>query len=456
MLCFFFIDSCSITCFTYLKKENKYEEDCMKKGRVLASLIVVCLLVVSVFPVFGGGKAEAEAEADREIVLTWPCIWVGQDSKAPAIEAIVNEFNEVHAGKIRVVIEPQPDYDGYEDTIRTRLASRQVPDIFTFKLNPTTAAYYSGDLLMDFTEDLKGSWGSSFNQGNVNASTFGGATKSLPYEIAITPVWYNTELFKEAGISKFPETMDEFWAAADKLKANGIVPTSQMTGGTNSWTSMLWYTHFLGSFGGPDVWERGLDDPAFEKAAAVLKRLYSDGNTTRDAIGADAGVSGGHYQAERTAMFINGPWYIGNIKANSPDVYAATKLAPAPKAGTHHGHQVGWLHTSIGAANTNDPARREAVITFLKYLTSPENAKRVSLSAGSLLSIEFELGPDDELDPLQKQFIEAGNRAPFLIDHMEASMPVDVVYELGQAIGSMVLEDKSPAEFVQMLKAANN
>jgi raffinose/stachyose/melibiose transport system substrate-binding protein len=418
------------------------------------SIVLTAILVAAfVVPAFAGGQSEGEQD---EIVITWPSIWVGQDSKAGVMEEIVAEFNEEHAGSIRVVVEPQPDYDGYEDTIRTRLAARRPPDIFTFKLNPTTAAYYNSDMLMDFTDDLSGSWGDTFNQGNIDTSTVNGRTKSLPYEIAFTPIWYNTDLFEQAGIDTFPETMDEFWDATEKLKAIDVVPTSQMTGGTNSWTSMLWYTHFLGSFGGPDAYSRDWDDPAFEDAAAILKRLYTDGNTTRDAIGADAGVSSGHYMAGRTAMFINGPWFIGNIRDNAPEVYEATRLAPAPKAGEHHGHQVGWLHTNIAAANTDDPARREAVITFLKHLTSPENSRRVSLAAGSLLAVEFELQPDDEVDPLQQQFIEAGNEAKFLIDHMEAAKPVDVVYELGQAIGAMVLEDLSPREFVEMLANAEN
>jgi raffinose/stachyose/melibiose transport system substrate-binding protein len=415
-------------------------------------LLSIAMLLFSAVPIFSAG---AQEESAGEIELTWPCIWVGQDSKAGSIEELVNEFNAMHEGEIRVVIEPQPDYDGYEDTIRTRIAARQVPDIFTFKLNPTTKAYFSGDLLMDFSDELDAGWADVFNKGNLNAVTFNNATKALPYEIAITPIWYNSALFEEAGIDSFPKTMSEFWTATEKLKSIGVVPTSQMTGGTNSWTSMLWYSHFLGSYGGPNIWEEDWDDPAFTEAAAILKRLYTDGNTTSDAIGADAGVSGGHYQAGRTAMFINGPWYIGNIRANSPEVYENTKLAPAPKAGEYYGHQTGWLHTIIGAANTDDPARREAVITFLKYLTAPENAKRVSLAAGSLLSINFDITDEDEVDPLQAEFIRMGNEATFLIDHMEAAKSVDVVYELGQAIGSMVLEDKSPAEFVDMLEAAD-
>ncbi len=422
----------------------------MKKKLFIVSFVLVAMLFSSA-PLFAGGRTEA---ADEEIVLTWPSIWVGQDSKTEVMEDIVAEFNEMHAGSIRVVVEPQFDYDGYEDTIRTRLAAGQAPDIFTFKLSPTTAAFYDGDLLMDFSDDLAAGWGDVFNQGNLQASTIQGQTMSLPYEIGFTPIWYNQDLFDEAGIERFPETMEEFWEATERLKAIDVVPTSQMTGGTNAWTSMLWYTHFLGSFGGPDIWERGLDDPAFEQAAEILLRLYSDGNTTRDAIGADAGVSGGHYQAGRTAMFINGAWYIGNIRENSPEVYRATRLAPAPQAGNYHGHQVGWLHTNLAAAHTDDPARREAVIAFLQHLTSPENARRVSLAAGSLLAVEFDIPSDVELDPLQQMFIQAGNEAAFLIDHVEASMPVDVVTEFGQAIGAMVLEGRSPAEFVEMLRAA--
>ena len=37
--------------------------------------------------------------------------------------------------------------------------------------------------------------------------------------------------------------------------------------------------------------------PVFVEAAALLNRMYQDGNTTVDAVGGDAGVSGGHFLA---------------------------------------------------------------------------------------------------------------------------------------------------------------
>jgi raffinose/stachyose/melibiose transport system substrate-binding protein len=418
----------------------------------MKQFLFMCLLVLFLPGLlFAGGQ-----KPEGEVVLTWPCIWVGQDSKTATIQAQVDQFNAENAGQIRVVIEPQPDYDGYEEKIRTSLTSGQAPDIFTINPTPVTATYYKTDLLLDFTEELeKGGWKNNFNKSNLAATTIDGRTKTLPYEIAVAPVWYNEALFKKAGIASFPKTMDEFWVACEKLKAIGIVPMSQMTGGSNAWTSMLWYTHLIGSFGGPDVWKRKWDDPAFVKAAAILKRMYSDGNTTSDAIGANAGVSSGHYMAERTAMFINGPWFIGRIKADAPKVYEDTMLAPAPKAGDYWGHQAGWLQTSLAAANTDDSRRKAAEIKFLRFLTSPENAKAISLNAGSFLAIEFELGPGDEVDQLQKKFIDITNSAEFFVNQLELEISVDAMYEFGQGIGAMILNDATPEEFVQMLADAD-
>ena len=101
------------------------------------------------------------------------------------------------------------------------MAAGQIPDIFIFNPDPTSFQYYEGDGLLDFTDDLKGSWGNDFVDGTVAGATKNGRTKSVPYEIALTPIWYNSALFEKAGVRKFPTTMDEFVVACDKLLAQG-------------------------------------------------------------------------------------------------------------------------------------------------------------------------------------------------------------------------------------------
>lgn len=415
-------------------------------------VLVLLLGVLAAGALFAGGTQEAQ----KEIVLQWPCIWVAKDSKAATVEALVNKFNADNLGKIRVVIEPNPDYDGYRNKINTMMAAGQVPDLFVFNPDPTQFSFYQGDLLMDFAPELKGDWGKSFVEGTIEASTRDGAVKSVPYEMGLTPIWYNSALFAKAGVGDFPKTYDGFWAACDKLKAVGVVPTSQMTGGTNAWTSMLWYSHMLASIGGPTVWSKPLEDPMYVRAAQLLLRLYSDGNTTKDAVGGDAGVAGGHYLAGRTAIFINGPWYIGRVLKEAPEVYAATRVAPAPAvAGGSYGAQIGFLLSNLAAANTSDPARRAAVLSFVKWMTLPENVKTVSKGSGALFSVKTEFAAGEQIDPLQKLFMDASAKAAFVVPHFQANYKTEVVAEFGQALGKMALGRATPQEFVQALQAVN-
>jgi raffinose/stachyose/melibiose transport system substrate-binding protein len=413
--------------------------------------IIPCLflLVLASGGVFAGGAKE-----EGEVTINFPSFWVGQDSKAGPVAELIAKFNTDNAGKIKVVVEENPSPDPYRTKINASLAAGAVPDVFIFNPDPTTFQYYEADMLMDFTEDLKGAWAKDFQEGYIQASTKKGKTKTVPYEIGIAPIWYNDDLLKKAGVSGFPKTYDEFWAACDKLKAAGIVPTAQMTGGVNAWTSMLWYSHILASIGGADVWSRPLTHPQYVQAAEILQKMYADGNTTKDAVGGDAGVAGGHYLAGRTAMFINGPWYIGRVKKDAPAVHAATNLAPAPSVpGGTYGGLIGFQLSNLAAANTKSPAKRAAVVKFLQWMTKPDNVKMISEKSGSMFALKYELG--DTVDPLLKKFVAASNNAKFIVPHFQSRYSVEVTQELGQAIGAMVLGKATPQEFVQMLIRVN-
>ena len=418
--------------------------------RVITTLLIAVVALAVAAPVMAEGQQESEAE---EIVLNFPTFWVGQDSKAEPVAQLVEEFNSQYAGEIRVEIEPNPDTDGYNNKINTQLAAGQAPDIFVLNPDPTTFQYYESDILFDFTEHMDDAWASDFVQSYLDESTKGGRLKTLPFEIGITPIWYNMDLLGQAGWDSPPETIEEFWQMAEALKAEGIVPTSQMTGGRNAWTSMLWYSHIIASLGGPDVWDSELGDDIYVEAAEVLQRMYANGNTTRDAVGGDAGVSGGHYMAEDTASFINGPWYIGRIAGDAPQVHEATSLAAAPKVGDYYGHQIGFLLSNLAAGNTDDPKKAEAIVTFMKFMTDPENVKTISEQAGSLFAIKYDLG--SEADPLQREFVRAASNAEFVVGHFQSQYSVRVVSEFGQALAALALGETDPEGFVQMLVDAN-
>lgn len=209
---------------------------------------------------------------------------------------------------------------------------------------------------MDFQGKLDDAWKGTFDAGSLEQSTVDGMLKSLPMETAILPIWYNMDAMKSVGVNAMPATEQQMFSAFDKLKAAGIAPpTSQMTGDTNAWTSMIWFSHFAVSLGGPNVWDKlFFTDPAFVEAAKLIKRMIQE-YSTADAVGLGAGGSGGHFLAGRTAVFSNGPWYAGRADLAATPFFDSIKIGGLPAVGEYEDIMISRLQANICAA----PARMQ-------------------------------------------------------------------------------------------------
>ncbi len=101
-------------------------------------------------------------------------------------------------------------------------------------------------------------------------------------------LWYNKALFTKAGITAAPTTWDEFFAAADKLKAAGIAPVA--LGGKDGFEIQHTFEDILagsmtadeyrGLWNGKTSWK----SPKVTAALETLKKYISYANTDRDAL----------------------------------------------------------------------------------------------------------------------------------------------------------------------------
>lgn len=178
--------------------------------------------------------------------------------------------------------------------------------------------------------------------------------------------------------------------------------------------------------------------------------MYQDGNTTNDAIGAGPEISGGHYMAGHTAAFSNGPWYIARVQQEAPEVFEATQLDYFYTE-NYDNIMLSGLLSGLSAANTDDPARREAVITFMKWMTAPANIKRVSEAAGSTLAVVADI--DTSKNRLQAQVYDLINNADYICEPFALHFEADVVAEFGQALAAMAQGAISEEEFVAQVAA---
>ena len=100
-------------------------------------------------------------------------------------------------------------------------------------------------------------------------------------------IWYNKAVLAKAGVTKEPATLDELFAALDKVKATGVTPLAL---GGQGWQENIAFRSILIATGGKDLYLKTLKNkdvsgPGFLKAVENFKKLkaYVDpGSPGRD------------------------------------------------------------------------------------------------------------------------------------------------------------------------------
>lgn len=385
----------------------------------------------------------------KAVTLNFPSIWVGTDSKAEVFGQMIKGFNEEYAGKYEVKIEEQTDYDAYRDKIRTLISTGDAPDIFTVDSMADLTLFSQSGKLMDITAYVEENLADRFVESVVDGAKVDGINYAIPYEMAVVPIMYNKKLLEEAGIKDIPTSYDELWTACEALKENGIFPITQMTN-DNAWTSMLWYSYAVAACGGPDVYEKGLDDPAFVKAAELLQKMFE--YTSSDAVGADASVVNGHYFNERAAIYTNGSWILGRIKSEGVEgLIDNTVMGPGlSQDGKNGGAYINSVLAYIAVAKQDDPNKQAAVEAFLDYITDPDRVLELANSSGALFAIDMDASKIT--DPQQIAIVEQSKAAPFMLPYFQAAVPTAMANAFPSTLEAMVLGDITPQEFVDALK----
>ena len=417
----------------------------MKK--LLSLLLVMIMIVALAVPAYA---------ANDEIIINFPSVWVGTDSKAPYMAQLIENFNAENAGSIKVVVEEQSDYQAARDKLRTTITTGATPDLCIMDTTYDIKGYSEAGKFMDLTPYLEEGWGKDFADGAFDAWSVDGKVYALPFESAIFTPIYNTKIFADIGWDQFPATYDEFFQFCEDAKAKGYNAMGQMAG-ENAWSSMLWYSLIVEAIGGKDVYANGLQDPAFVQAAEVLKAMYD--YTFEGAISAGAGDVNGHWLARDTAIYLNGPWWVANLykEDNAVDgVLLAddceVALNPTYEGGKGEGGLVTTVQAFLAAAKQDDPAKEAAVVKFLKYLTDPQHVSELALSSGAMFFVKYEPSPDTNL--ISQKLTEVANNAEFTILHVNGAFPTAVSTEFPAAVSALVLGEVDAQGFVDQLQLA--
>ncbi|MFT4285043.1 MAG: extracellular solute-binding protein [Protaetiibacter sp.] len=427
----------------------------MRRGTIIAgggALALLLGITGCASPVPGGGDSGTRIEILSN--------FTSDVARGKVLDELIAEFNEQYDGDYTVVSKPQPDWPTLQQQIRSRISAGDTPDVFLYNYNPTDLSREESGQLMDWTEalDADPEWRDRFQQGNLDALTVNGEIVGIPGDQSPALFYYNEALFEQAGISEFPATWDELVADAQKLHDAGVGGIAMMTA-DDAWHTMNVFSYLATAAGGAEVYAPGadLDSEPIATAAEYTAKLLA--LSTPDAVGGNYSASSSNFVNGQAAMVVDGPWLISSIQSTVAEP-CAIKVAAAPTFGTdaiEPGYTVTDSLNVWAAAKQDDPEKEEAVVAWMKFLTSNESAVRMAVDGEYPMAVETELSDADaeRASCQMAQVLEISNAAPENVVQMARGITAAAQAELPALLESLALGQTTPEQFAERLQAAN-
>ncbi|MDI3327920.1 MAG: ABC transporter substrate-binding protein [Alicyclobacillaceae bacterium] len=364
----------------------------MKIGKTVGALAVLGLAASVALAGCGSGASPSSGNQP----LTIEYYHVNSDSfGGPAVRELVKKFNDTHPG-IRVVERFQPDmYAGLMQNLQSAIAAGRPPAVsqISYSHLQYAAENFPHVSLQDLVQNDPG-FLKDFPENILELGRVKGKLEGIPYSISNPVIYYNADLFKQAGLDpeKPPKTWNELREVARTVK-----------GKTGAWGVFIrhednWSTQALiesngGHIVNPDG-SLGITEPVAVEAIQMWG----------DMVNRDRTMPNVNYKEAQQA-FLSGKlaMYIATIAELSSLKKQATfdlRTAAYPTFGDKPRKVPAGGNVLMVFAK--DPAQQQAALEFIKFLTAPDNLKAWSLGTGYLPS-RLTMGGRDVTQELLKE-----------------------------------------------------
>lgn len=276
---------------------------------------------------------------------------------------------------------------GGGDAASTVLKSRAVSG------NPPTAAQVKGPSIQEWGDqgvlaDLSataeaGKWDDLLPEVVANVMKYDGKYVATPVNVhRVNWMWANPAAFEKAGAT-VPTNWDDFFAAADKLQAAGIVPVAH---GGQPWQDFTVFESVVLGIGGADLYNKvfvsldtdAMTSPSMVKSFETFKKLkaYMDPGFP----GRDWNVATGMVIEGKAAMQFMGDWAKGEFTAANKAPGKDFLCLPAP--GTNGAFT--FNIDSFILFNQSDKSAVEAQNALAATIMEPEFQEVFNINKGSI------------------------------------------------------------------------
>lgn len=370
---------------------------------IIAMTVLLSLLITG--PISASGEGEA---AEQDVTVT---IWHYFEEGTNVIRESIRMWNEEHGDRFEVDHRFIP-FGELKREISQAILVGDVPDIFMID-NPDHASFAAEGQLADITEQVE-EWGQTdvFFDGPLNSVMYEDRYYGLPHNSNTVALYYNQDMFDEAGYDRPPETWDELREYSETLTDDeGTYGISFSAIGTEEGTFQL--LPFLQQ-AGADV--DSLDSEGAIEALEFLGNLVLDGYASPEVVNQNQQEAAGQFAAENAAMAIGGPWSLDLIREEA-DFDWDIALLPVKEEGGPQASALGGENFAIMA----DSDHIDEAWEFIRWSSSADVVRELFWdyygggripSRSDVANEEGKWVADDELGVFIEQLEFARPRGP--------------------------------------------
>jgi multiple sugar transport system substrate-binding protein len=352
-------------------------------------------LSMALLAVLALGLSASLVAAQDETSLRWR---TRPDNQAE-IDLYQSISDSVDAGWDGVTLQYEPggtEGAGYQATLLTELAAGTAPDVFWIP-GTDIATFAEAGVILNLSEQagmMEGFDVNVFYSQQVEQLTYNpdsmatgadsGALWGLPRDASAMALYYNADLFSEAGVPTPVEQQeagtwdwDAFRETSEAIAALSDGDNAVYGFGMNGWwANWLLFINSTGSrYFNADASACGFEEPGTTEAMSYLAGLYADELAVP--FGSDAEAP---FVAGSVGMFLNGRWATPNAIAQIEFDWNVAEVPAAP-----NGAQSNWLFWGAYVVNANT-ANPEAAFDLVTRLTSTEVQSQVTALGANIPS----------------------------------------------------------------------
>ncbi|MGI2297599.1 extracellular solute-binding protein [Paenibacillus sp. GXUN7292] len=357
----------------------------MKKKYLLLTIISLLVVMMAACsgknPSSNGTGQDKGSVADVSVkldILSW---WTA-GGEAEALNAVLKGFTEQNP---LIKVENAAIAGGAgansQAVLSTRLQGGDPPAVFQAQGGPDLLRWQDAGYLQPLNDlyEVNG-WNEVFPPALIEMNSKEGQIYGLPINVHRNNViWYNKKVFADHSIEP-PATFEDFFAIAEKLKSNGIVPLA-LGDKTSRWATLVFEMALLDEFGvdgAADLWTGNVDfdSPQMRSTLETFSKILDFTNENHSALdwqdAAELVISG------QAAMHIMGDWETGFFESKNFKLDVDYGWVQAPNSEKVFSIVNDSLGMPKGVVNVEEAKK------FITYLGSEQAQKDFNTLKGSV------------------------------------------------------------------------